>query len=233
MENGNPQNVANTAWACATLGYEAPFLFDQLDRHLDRRLEKWNAQVLPIRATPLLSWALQRVQGFSREALGKERSSCSLWEQFADEDFWQLTQTRMFAKAEGVNLTQPPETMLTRMELALNIADNTGSNASEEISQLLQEIGFHHELEVSPDSTTSGGMMAIDMACKKRKIAVEYDGPSHYLKAVGSGVRTSTENGATKAKRRFLEQLGWNVINIDDREHDRVRRTPRRSSGCK
>ena len=117
---------------------------------------------------------------------------------------------------------------MQRIELELaRLDDNSVSKSSEEISKLLQEIGFHHELEVSPDSTMTGGMMAIDMACKERKIAVEYDGPSHYLKAVGSGVRTSTENGATKAKRRFLEQLGWNVINIDYREHDRVRRTPK------
>ena len=113
------------------------------------------------------------------------------------------------------------------LELARLDGNNLVSKSSEEISKLLHEIGFHHELEVSPDSTMTGGMMAIDLACKERKIAVEYDGPSHYLKALGSGVRTSTENGATKAKRRFLEQLGWNVINIDYREFDRVRRTPK------
>ena len=229
VEKGTPQAIANTAWACASLGYEAPFLFDELDRHLDERLEKWNAQNI---ANTCYAIA---VLGLSKES---EVSLAKLWEraihlfvigqEFADKDFWQLAQTRMFAKANGVSLSELPEMMMKRTELGLaRLDDNSVSKASEEISKLLKEIGFYHELEVSPDSTMTGGMMAIDFACKERKIAVEYDGPWHYLKAVGNGVRTSTENGATKAKRRFLQQLGWSVINIDYREHDRLRRTPK------
>jgi len=98
------------------------------------------------------------------------------------------------------------------------------SQCSKEVSQLLNEIGFHHECEVSPDSSISGGMLAIDFACPEQKIAIEFDGPSHFLKAVGSGKLTSIENGATKAKRRYLEQLGWTVINIDFRDHMQAKR---------
>ena len=93
------------------------------------------------------------------------------------------------------------------------------SRSSKEVSQLLHEIGFHHECEVSPDGSISGGMLAIDFACPERMIAIEFDGPSHFLKAVGSGKLTCTENGATKAKCRYLEQLGWTVINIDYRDY--------------
>ena len=67
-------------------------------------------------------------------------------------------------------------------------------------------------------------MLAIDFASMEQKMAIEYDGPSHYLKALGSGELTSTENGATKAKRRFLEQLGWTVINIDYRDFIQAQR---------
>ena len=225
----NPQVVANTAWACASLGYEASFLFDKLDLHLDRHLEKWNAQDI---ANTCYAIA---ILGLSKES---ETSLTKLWERaihlfvigqdFVDKAFYQLAQTRMFAKANGVTLSEVPEMMVQRMELELaRLDDNLVSKSSEEISKLLKEIGFHHELEVSPDNTMKGGMMAIDFACKERKVAVEYDGPWHYLKALGSGVRTSTENGATKAKRRLLEQLGWEVINIDYREYGRVRRTPK------
>jgi hypothetical protein len=31
MKEGNPQNVANRAWACATLGFDAPNLFAEID----------------------------------------------------------------------------------------------------------------------------------------------------------------------------------------------------------
>jgi hypothetical protein len=45
-------------------------------------------------------------------------------------------------------------------------------------------------------------------------VAIEFDGPSHFLREVGSGKVLELENGATKAKRRFLERLGWKVINV-------------------
>jgi len=107
-----------------------------------------------------------------------------------------------------------------RMELVLNSReDNEVSHSSREVSQLLHETGFHHECEVAPDNSFSGGMLAIDFACLEQKVAIEFDGPWHYLKAVGSGKLTSTKNGATKAKRKYLEQLGWKVINIDYRDY--------------
>jgi hypothetical protein len=30
VENGNPQEIANTAWACATLGIKSPKIFDAI-----------------------------------------------------------------------------------------------------------------------------------------------------------------------------------------------------------
>ena len=146
-------------------------------------------------------------------------------EVFIDEAMVQLAQTQLFAEVDGITLLQIPEPVAKRMEVALNCReDNEVSRSSSEVSQLLHEIGFHHECEVSPDSTLSSGMLAIDFACPERMIAIEFDVPSHYLKAVESGELTSTENGATKAKRRYLEQIGWNVINIDYRDYAQAKR---------
>ena len=69
-----------------------------------------------------------------------------------------------------------------------------------------------------------GGMLAVDVACKDQMIAVEFDGPSHNLKEVHTGKITLSENGSTKAKRVFLEKLGWTVINIDYRDWIKVKR---------
>ena len=56
--------------------------------------------------------------------------------------------------------------------------------------------------------------MSIDMACTDWKIAIECDGPSHYLTVLdGSG--QSVENYSTKAKRRLLQRLGWKVVNLN------------------
>jgi len=54
----------------------------------------------------------------------------------------------------------------------------------------------------------------IDCACRYRKIAIEFDGPSHFLRPAGSRELPSIENGPTKAKRRFLQSVGWTVINV-------------------
>ena len=143
---------------------------------------------------------------------------------FIDEELQQLSQTLIFAEADGIKVPQMPQRMAKRMELVRNSVDESVSHSSKQVSQLLHEIGFHHECEVSPDGSISGGMLAIDFACPEQKIAIEYDGPSHFLKAVGSGKLTCTESGATKAKRRYLEQLGWKVINIDYRDSDQAQR---------
>ena len=97
------------------------------------------------------------------------------------------------------------------------------SKASDEISNILNDFGFAHEREVPPDSNITGKMMAIDIACTKRKVAIEYDGEHHFLKALGSGELTSQRNGSTEAKRRLLKQLGWTVINLDFRDHMEAR----------
>jgi very-short-patch-repair endonuclease len=54
-----------------------------------------------------------------------------------------------------------------------------------------------------------------DAACKDWMIAIEFDGPTHFLRDVHADhEKGRIENGPTQAKRRFLERLGWTVINI-------------------
>jgi len=226
VKTGTPQNVANTAWAFAILGFEASALFSQLDHPAVRVIEHGSPQDISNMC-------------YAIAVLGKNKDSeallAKLWdraielfitgEEFIDEALWQLAQTQIFAEVDGITLLQIPEPMAKRMERALNRpVDKKVSSSSMEVSQLLHEIGFHHVCEVSPSGLISSGMLAIDFACPEQKIAIEFDGPSHFLKALGSGKLTSIENGPTKAKRRFLEQLGWTVINIDYRAYIQAQR---------
>jgi hypothetical protein len=102
------------------------------------------------------------------------------------------------------------------------------SRSQKEVSGILDNLGFRHSLEVSPATNESrfplpGGMLAINMACRKQMIAIEFDGPFHFLREVGSGKVLYVENGATKAKHRFLERLGWKVVNIRYFDWDKAR----------
>ena len=105
-----------------------------------------------------------------------------------------------------------------RSKINNETTSNTVSNAHRDISILLTEMGFDHDNEVSPfvDNTASlfiGGdeFMAIDMANLEDRIAIEFDGPSHFL---GLGHDGRVESGKTKMKSRMLKKLGWKVIKI-------------------
>ncbi len=109
--------------------------------------------------------------------------------------------------------------LLETDEIAFEACVLVESRSQNEVSGILDDLGFHHVAEVSPVAKEHmfplpGGMLAIDMACRKQMVAIEFDGPSHFLREVGSGKVLEVENGATKAKRRFLERLGWKVVNI-------------------
>ena len=62
-------------------------------------------------------------------------------------------------------------------------------------------------------------MMAIDIASQERPVAIEVDGPSHFL-CNPNFAPMSEYNGPSLFKRRVLERLGWKVINIDYHEAD-------------
>ena len=58
-------------------------------------------------------------------------------------------------------------------------------------------------------------------------LAVEVDGPSHFLRAGGGGARArAVPTGATRLKRRLLGALGYRVVSIPYWEWDAMRGDP-------
>ena len=53
---------------------------------------------------------------------------------------------------------------------------------------------------------------SLDLALPSSRIAIEVDGPSHFLLPDGRGVRKS--NGPTLLKRRLLAAAGWRGISV-------------------
>ena len=53
---------------------------------------------------------------------------------------------------------------------------------------------------------------SLDLALPSSRIAIEVDGPSHFLLPDGRGVRRP--NGPTLLKRRLLAAAGWRVISV-------------------
>ena len=59
---------------------------------------------------------------------------------------------------------------------------------------------------------------SLDLALPSSRVAVEVDGPSHFLLPDGRGVRKP--NGPTLLKRRLLTAAGWRVISVPFYELD-------------
>ena len=72
---------------------------------------------------------------------------------------------------------------------------------------MMDQMGWVHIFE---HETAEG--FSLDFAQPESKLAVEVDGPSHYLKDVLSG--ENVVNGVTRFKTRQLHSLGWTVAHI-------------------
>jgi hypothetical protein len=207
------------------LGVESPDLFTCIDVHREKLLQNENAQ----------NWC-NTCYAIAVMDVGKIHSKLlvDMWSRALEvnvsspstEYLWQLAQVEAFTKTDGIELDEPSFKLRERMGSIKTKDHNTASRSQKQISVMLTKLGFSHENEVPPlENWYMGDMLAIDMACPKQKIAIEFDGPSHYLKAVGTGDVTRVENGATKAKRRFLERVGWKVINLNYQDWFEASRT--------
>ena len=216
------------AWAFAILGHEASTFFSSIEAGINRFVE--NASMRDLTNVCFAVAVADQIEK-------SEHVLRTLWDRamqliptdvtnLDDEQICQLAQAKIFADAYVVELPVCPD-MLKRLAdamKALHGVNNKLSKCSTRVSKCLKNIGFEHECEVPPSSDFWGGFMAIDFASKDRKVAIEFDGPSHFLNAIGSGKLTTQRNGTTQAKRRLLERLGWTVISLNFREFDRARR---------
>ena len=83
--------------------------------------------------------------------------------------------------------------------------------------------GISHELE----HITADGLFSIDLAIVDRRIALEFDGPSHFTS------NTLEPLGHTRLRDRLLSEMGWHVVSIPFFEWDRLQRTEQRDAYVK
>ena len=92
-----------------------------------------------------------------------------------------------------------------------------------QVAKDLNDFGFQGMTrEVSPfDAEDNGGhLLKIDIAFEEERVALELDGPQHFVSIVEaagddqSGKNVVRRNGTTKAKTRLLEGSGWQVSRL-------------------
>ena len=96
----------------------------------------------------------------------------------------------------------------------------TVSNGQREVGESLRRLGISHELEY----TTADGLFSIDLAITDRRIALEFDGPSHFT------TNTLEPLGHTRLRDRLLSAMGWRVVSIPFFEWDRLHQTEQRDA---
>jgi hypothetical protein len=217
-KSGKMRPISNVALSFAIVGMASEEVFGSLCKIVPNLIKKGNPQDIINVCYAFAVLDLAKKYGNEFRLLWAKAISLDS-ENLPREARWQLFQAHAFVTASGVISLEAP-VLLETDEIAFEAdVDEESSRAQNEVSGILDDLGFQHLAEVSPVTKENmfplpGGMLAIDMACRKQMIAIEFDGPSHFLRDVESGKVLEVENGATKAKRRFLERLGWKVVNV-------------------
>ena len=128
----------------------------------------------------------------------------------------QLFQAHLASQFLGLGLITLPSSMLevavkTYREEARKV---TVSNGQREVGESLRRLGIPHELEC----ITADGLFSIDLAIVDRRIALEFDGPSHFTR------NTLEPLGHTRLRDRLLSAMGWHVVSIPFFDWDRLQR---------
>lgn len=213
MEIGTSQDFSNIAFGLADLGYFNEEIFGKIGKHA-------NVLVGGTLAICNTLWAF----GISGLIAKHEKTVRMLWNEamkrqvseFQDGEWSQLEIARLFARSEGVHLKvvdddgggRSKRNMIERA--AANVDNNPPSSFERDIANDLKRFGFSgFKTEISPfDNREGGNLLKIDIAWKKEKVALELDGPSHFLSP------SNERDGPTKAKNRLLKSLGWKVLNV-------------------
>jgi very-short-patch-repair endonuclease len=126
----------------------------------------------------------------------------------------QLLQAHLASQLLGLGLiTLPPSVLEVAVQAYReDTRDVTVSKSQREVGESLRRLGVAHELE----HITADGLFSIDLAVVKRRIAIEFDGPSHFTR------NTHEPLGRTRLCNRLLSQLGWHVVSIPHFEWDRL-----------
>ena len=176
IKSGTTQNVSNVALAFAEIGHNPASFFNCLEKQ-----ENCSEFVRRAKDQDIgnVSWSLVTL-GLASE---NEALLRALWRRavetdaskFTSEALKQLVQVDVHARASGAELTPAPPGLKKRMIQAAKAQTNTGGRFEDDYSALLAQAGFKHEREVQFLEGDYADFLAIDFACKERKIAVEFD----------------------------------------------------------
>jgi very-short-patch-repair endonuclease len=213
-----PQGVANALWALATLGWQAA------EGPMRCALEAAAVRVAPSMKPQEVAnalWALATL-GWQATTETADTFQQHMEAMFCDVDarqvstshLSQLLQAHLASQFLGLGWITLPQSILhvavkAYREQAQKV---TVSSGQQEVGECLRRLGVSHELEC----ITADGLFSIDLAVVDRRIAIEFDGPSHFTR------NTLEPLGHTRLRDRLLLAMGWKVVSIPFFDWDRL-----------
>ena len=144
-----------------------------------------------------------------------------------------LQQLALFYASAQAQAQAPPKSLLDQFEAATEEEELVDANVAQDqqlVSRILTQLNIEHSTEVSPFEKGNLAIRAptilnidfvISNDVEDKKVAVEFNGPNHYMRSEGINV----EGGRTKFKRRLLEGLGYTVVSINWNEWRKAKDT--------
>jgi len=200
----NPQGMTNTAWAFATAGHVAPALFDAIGKEAAGRVRQLKPQELANTA-----WAFAVLDHLPSESSLFDQHFAHHCDALADEfnslHLCQLHQWRLwYASERACSDALPRDALLARCDAAFRAAEAQPSRLQRDVAKALASLG----LAVQEEKVLEEGY-SLDLVVEcggEELIAVEVDGPSHFVGRVPTG--------ATLLKRRQLRHFGWRLVSV-------------------
>ena len=133
---------------------------------------------------------------------------------FGEKEWQQLNLVSLFAACEIMKL-ETGEGHQRKMDEAALLTIAGSERFEQNITKELERFGFTgFKREMSPfDQGEGGELLKIDIVFEKERVALELDGPFHFLKSSEKEEEGEKprRDGPTKAKTRLMKSLGWQV----------------------
>jgi hypothetical protein len=210
----NAQSISNTAWAFAIVGDAPQALVDAISSELVRRgLCEFNAQDISTTA-----WAFAVLDPPSSDELfGSARftTRCTQLETaFSPVELSQLHQWSLWRVERGSVWPGLPDSFRRSCRIAFTAREGVPSQMQ---SNVVREIRLHavHVKEEHRCEASGYSIDAVVTLKDGREVAVEVDGPSHFLG------RSHRPTGSTLLKHRQIRYFEWRLLSVPYWEWER------------